>query len=914
MGTLKPRGTSWLCAKVGCVDPHTPASTQPEPTAWANTHVGGEDLDARLHDLLSQGEALLAEARSALNHSDVAQARSLLERAHKYVDSVTDSGGKAHDRCARLIFGIRLTRTWLVFEDSTLADALNQLVALHDEVVAMGWHDIAALCDMQRGSLLGRSGDPVGALAAFREAEQGRTLMAAEAQVQLLLNRSSLLSNVGELGAASVDLATAATLADKTGRADLHFMAVHNQGYAEFLRGNFPTALALMKRADAMDVEVDRAIARLDRARVMLEAGLIDEALHVLLTALEHAAEAGSEHDRGEIELDLARCEILIGDTVSARTHAATSRQRFRGRGETGWTRLALLVELEAGGLGAPSASSREHLVRTLEEAAADGRETATRHRATLLLAEALVDQGRNAEARDALRGASSLLRSPHLATRLRTRHVSAQISAGSGQERSAVRTLKRAAMDLAAAGRQSAGLDLRTALTVHATKLIGFDLELAMRGGSAGKVLSRTELWRDVVRTLPPVRTSEDPARAKAIGRLRKAREDLRQVPPDVSDTALRLEVTRAEKAARELDWTTEVDPDPESPDVGPATTAQIKVAVRSAGVALLSTLISGDQWHAVLVTPDGVTSLHHLGTLSVLTDRIRATQADLNAAARVPKAHPMYAVVRASLAQRLRELDALLLAPLTDQGLGASPLVVVPTPVLNLVPWGMLPSRRGVATTVTKSATMWTRRHTEMTSRPTLYAVAGPDVPMADHEVAAVIDTWGSGRVVAAQQSTTAGVLAAFAQADVVHVAAHGEHHAQNPLFSSLRLLDGSLFAHEIEGHRVRASHVVLSACESGRVSVRRGDEALGMTASLLALGVSTVIAAGSPVPDDVAHLVMGEYHRHLAGGMDAASALAHATATTTAEGDVLGAAFTCFGSSWRFAKPENRDSGGA
>ncbi len=893
------------------MDPDTPASTRPErTTAWASRYVGGEDLDARLGDLLAEGEALLAEARSALNHSDVSQARSLLERAHKHVDSVTDHGGKAHDRCARLIFGIRLTRTWLAFEDSTLADALKQLVALREEVVAMSWHDIAALCDMQRGSLLGRSGDPVGALAAFREAEQGRSLMAAEAQVQLLLNRSSLLSNVGELGAASVDLATAATLADVAGRADLLFMAVHNQGYAEFLRGNFPTALSLMKRADAMDVEVDRAIARLDRARVMLEAGLIDEALQVLRTALEHAAKDGSEHDRGEIELDLARCEILIGDTASARTHAATSRQRFRGRGETGWTRIALLVELEAGGLGAPSAASREHLVRTLTEAAADDLETPTRHRATLLLAEALVDQGRNAEARDALRRASSLLRSPHLATRLHTRHVSAKISAGSGQERSAVRTLKRAAMDLAAAGRQSAGLDLRTALTVHATKLIGFDLELAMRGGSAGKVLARTELWRDVIRTLPPVRTSEDPERARAIGRLRKAREDLRQVPPDMSDAALRLEVTRAEKATRELDWATEVDTDNAAPDVGPATTAQIKVAVRSAGVALLSTFISGDQWHAVLVTPDGVPSLHHLGALSVITDRIRATQADLNAAARVPPSHPMYAVVRSSLAQRLRELDSLLLTVLAEHGLADSPLVVVPTPTLSLVPWGMLPSRRGTPTTVARSVTMWARRQTEMNAQPSVYAVAGPDVPMADHEVATVIDTWGSGCVVAAEESTMAGVLAAFAQADVVHVAAHGEHHAQNPLFSSLRLRDGSLFAHEIEGRRVRASHVVLSACESGRVSVRRGDEALGMTASLLALGVSTVVAAGSPVPDDVAHSVMSDYHRNLAGGMDAASALAHATA----EGDALGAAFTCFGSSWRFAKPENRDAGGA
>lgn len=853
-------------------------------------------------------EDFFERAKTAFDEQKTASARALLKQCRTRLEN--GSGDAPSPVMIRLHLRLRLSESWIVFEDSGLRDFAAELRVIRKDCIEEGHADLGSLCDIKQAVALGRSGDLSGALEAMRQAEAGRHSLSTTEQARLLINRGSLLAHFGEPHAASRDVSEAALLAESDGMAALRFLAMHNQGYIEFMIGNLPSALALMERADAMDVDVDRAIARLDRARVMLEAGLIDEAHQVLLTALDGAAEAGSDHDRGEIELDLARCEMLIGDTTSARAHAAAARQRFRGRGETGWTRIAHLVELEAGGLGAPSPSSRERLVRTLEEAATRDRETTTRQRATLLLAEALVDQGRYDEARRALGRVSSLLRSPHLATRLHTRHVSAQISVGSGDQQSASRTLKQAARDLAAAGRQSAGLDLRTALTVHATQLIGLDLELAMRGGSAGKVLARTELWRDVVRTLPPVRTSEDPARSTAIGRLRKAREDLRQLPPDVSDAALRLEVTRAEKATRELDWTTEVDTDAAASDVGPATTAQIKAAVRSAGVALLSTFISGDQWHAVLVTPDGATSMHHLGALSVITERIRAAQADLNAAARVPQTHPMYAVVRSSLAQRLRELDALLLTVPAEKGLADSPLVVVPTPTLSLVPWGMLPSRRGIATTVARSATLWTRRQTTLETHPSLYAVAGPDVPMADHEVASVIDTWGSGQVVAAQQSTTTGVLAAFSQADVVHVAAHGEHHAQNPLFSSLRLRDGSLFAHEIEGRRLRASHVVLSACESGRVTVRRGDEALGMTASLLSLGVSTVIAAGSPVPDEVAHSVMGDYHRNLAGGMDAASALAAATA----EGDVLGAAFTCFGSSWRFEKPEKRGAGGA
>ncbi len=875
-------------------------SSRPAPPRLPDAQTGKPHSAASTRDASTVQvavEALLLDARLAIDEQRLVQARELLREGSEALGTVL--GDDSHKNTSHLGLRLRLAHSWIAFEDSGLPGVLTLLAQIRGDCVTAGHHDVAAQCDFNRAVHFARGGDLRGSLDLMRAAEPDRHLLADTEQARLLINRGSLAAYFDDPAAASQDLAESAVLAERSGLVAVAFKAIHNQGYAEFLLGNFPAALVLMARADAMDVDVDRGIARLDRARVMLEAGLIDEAHQVLLTALTHTISEGSEHDRGEIELDLARCELLIGASASARDHAAAARRRFLRRGESGWRHSALLVELEVGSTGARSARSRERLAQALEEAAARHHETTTQQRATLLLAEALVDQGRYLEAGQALGRASSLLRSPHLATRLHTRHVSAQISATSGHQASAVRTLKQAAKDLAATGRQSAGLDLRTALTVHATQLIGLDLDLAMRGGSASKVLARTELWRDVVRTLPPVRTSEDPARAKAISRLRKAREDLRQVPPDVSDASLRLEVTRAEKAARELDWTTEVDASDAAPDAGPATPAQIKTAVKAAGVALLSTFISRDQLHAVLVRPDGVASLHHLGGLSVISDRVRATQADLNAASRVPQTHPMYTVVRASLNQRLKELEALLLTPLAEQRLSDSPLVVVPTTELSLVPWGMVPSRRGIATTVAKSATMWARRHTEMTAPPTVYAVAGPDVPMADVEVTAAISTWGSGRVVLAEQSTTADVLAAFVQADVVHVAAHGEHHAQNPLFSSLRLRDGSLFAHEIEGRRVRASHVVLSACESGRVSVRRGDEALGMTASLLALGVSTVIAAGSRVPDDVAHSVMADYHRHLAGGFDAATALARATSA----GDVLGAAFTCFGSSWRY-----------
>ena len=100
------------------------------------------------------------------------------------------------------------------------------------------------------------------------------------------------------------------------------------------------------------------------------------------------------------------------------------------------------------------------------------------------------------------------------------------------------------------------------------------------------------------------------------------------------------------------------------------------------------------------------------------------------------------------------------------------------------------------------------------------------------------------GTGRVATGEQ-----LRSALARATIVHVAAHGIHQDESPLFSSVVMGDGPVFAHEFQRSGVGAEHVVLSSCEVGRTHVRVGDEALGLTASLLATGVRSVVAAVGP-----------------------------------------------------------------
>jgi CHAT domain-containing protein len=136
------------------------------------------------------------------------------------------------------------------------------------------------------------------------------------------------------------------------------------------------------------------------------------------------------------------------------------------------------------------------------------------------------------------------------------------------------------------------------------------------------------------------------------------------------------------------------------------------------------------------------------------------------------------------------------------------------------------------------------------------------------------------------------------AMASTNLLHVAAHGLHQPENPLFSSLRLADGPVFAHELDRLGRAPEHVVLSACDVGLATIRPGDEALGLASVLLHLGTRSVIAGVARVGDEVAEQTMLEYHARLAGGADSSVALAAALAEV--DSDVV-PPFVNFGASW-------------
>lgn len=211
---------------------------------------------------------------------------------------------------------------------------------------------------------------------------------------------------------------------------------------------------------------------------------------------------------------------------------------------------------------------------------------------------------------------------------------------------------------------------------------------------------------------------------------------------------------------------------------------------------------------------------------------------------------------------------------------------LVVLPSSELSSVPWAALPSIEGRPVSVAPSAQAWLRaKQAPQQPGPTAW-VACPGLDHAAREVTALHARHG-GTLLTGEESTVASVLAAMKGAGLVHIAAHGRHHPAAPQFSALSLADGPLHAYDVEGLPEPPRRLVLSSCESGKADL------LGLTAVLLGLGVSTVIASTLPVPDDLAVPLMTGLHECLAAGAGPARALADAQ---SAHGHL---GFVCYGS---------------
>ncbi|WP_336641313.1 CHAT domain-containing protein [Microbacterium sp. USHLN272] len=788
-----------------------------------------------------------AAARRALDdaaaRTDDADLRARIDGTRAYVQAQTGHPSEAEQLCREALDRAGLS-------DATVALLSGQLgtLLMHGGTLAEAEVMLSRAIDA-----LGATGDESTELA------------------NCLMNRSMVRMQRHELAASTDDLHRAVAVYEANGDEEPLAEARHNLGYAALLGGDLVTALSLMTASRpvfAATSDLATAISDLDRAEVLRDAGLTTEAETLLARVAGQFGAQRMPQARGEAEFHLSR-SLMRHDPVAAERMARTAARRFAALGSAGWAARADAVRLESRLRTRPSGRSAridDDIERTASALAHGGFRT----EATALRLDARRDGSGRMPRVDA---------SAPTPLRLRAHEVRAARAAASGRHTAALRAATEG-LDLLTSWQQSFGaLDLQASVAMHGTDLMFAGLRAAARTRDPAVLFEWAERARHLSHQVAPVRPPVDDAQASDLAELRMLRADLAGAD---WTTDARVRVLR--DRVRERQWA--------ATGAG-ETRGRLDLAGARAhldpGTALLAYLYTGDELLCVATTASGAS------VVELSWPRVRAAmdglRADLDVAA-LTRGGPLSALIERSLAVRLQTLDDELLTPVRAavNPADAQRVVITLPGVLAGVPWAMLPGMHGVPFTVATSASRWAEVRTRRATgrRPERIGFAtGPRVPRAGEEVQRARAAWATTDAATPTllggEATVSAVTELAGASDLLHIAAHGRHSADNPLFSGFELADGTLFGYDVDLIPTAPETVILSACELGRSAVRWGEEALGMTRVWLHAGTRCVIAAPVTVPDDVACELLAAVHGHLADGMDPAPALAVAAQET-------------------------------
>ena len=259
-------------------------------------------------------------------------------------------------------------------------------------------------------------------------------------------------------------------------------------------------------------------------------------------------------------------------------------------------------------------------------------------------------------------------------------------------------------------------------------------------------------------------------------------------------------------------------------------------------------------------------------------------------------PPTSPARRVTRDAGSGARARLHALLIAPFGEAVARQQRLVVVPHGVLARLSFATLIDRQGrylVERASVRYAPSLTVLHqlrapSPRQPRPMRAVVVGdPQVPQglergalaalpgARDEAMAVAKTLGThgiaSEVLTGADASESALRASAAQADIVHVAAHGLISDTHPMTSFLALAtsgarddeDGRLTAGEVHRLRLHAELVVLSGCRTADGPVT-GDGLSGLTRAFFAAGARTVLASFWDLPDATAEHLLPAFYR--------------------------------------------------
>ncbi|MFV9506351.1 MAG: CHAT domain-containing protein [Oscillochloridaceae bacterium umkhey_bin13] len=348
---------------------------------------------------------------------------------------------------------------------------------------------------------------------------------------------------------------------------------------------------------------------------------------------------------------------------------------------------------------------------------------------------------------------------------------------------------------------------------------------------------------------------------------------------------TTLRYERQRRESQLRELDQRLSQQAGSGKPyfqlDLG-----QLQQELDHESV-LIEYVYLDDEVLAFIVDAKGITverGLANVSQVQMSLHQLRFQLGTLRYGARLGAA--AYTQLTLRTQHHLRALYRQLLAPL-ERHIGERAMVVVPHRDLYYVPFHALHDgeqyvieRREV--TYVPSAQVFqsvAARPVRPFHRTLLLGVPDQRTPRLEAEITALAALLPQALCLTGSAATSAALRLHGANADLIHLACHGEFRPDSPLLSALHLADGPLTVQAIYQLALGSELAVLSACETGMHAIEPGDEIFGLVRGFFAAGVSTLVVSLWTVDDSSTTDLMRHFYQALLQGQRPATALRQA-----------------------------------
>lgn len=697
-------------------------------------------------------------------------------------------------------------------------------------------------------------------------------------------NRGIAYAFCGRMDEAEAEIRRARAIYTDAGRSADAAGEDWNLGWIAMMRGDLVTAHRRLGDAAARfdDVGLHPGGLRLDQAELFLRVRLLDEAAAAADMALEQFRRGGAEGDVAEALLVRARVVARRGDRAAARRTLRDAAGGFARQGRATWRALA-----EQAALALDDGDPAERALRAeevadeldragLQVAAATGR---------IVAARAATEAGRHAHAERLLQRARWIRDRGPAGSRVDAWFAAAQHREAVGDDHGAVAAIDEAFDALETVRATLGAAELRAAATGYADDLARFAFSLALRHGDERLAFDWSERYRAAALRWRSARPPEDRVLADRLAELRLVAQQVHDAISDgIDPDPLHARQARLEREVRELTWRAAGG----AAAVEPATTATVVAHLGHRRLIAFQTV--GDVVIRLVLGADGHPTATEIGSAAEIAGEVRGLRFALRRLLVGHGGDRTRALMRAEVTDTAGRLDALLLG---DRTVAREGPVIVPTGALHGLPWGLLPSLADAAPQVAPSASLWLASVQRERRGQGVFLAGGPELEHAEGEIAAIARRVEGAEVRLGAEATVGAVSEALSRCAVAHLACHGRFRADNPLFSSLLLADGSLTVYELERLGACPSLVVLPACDAGSAAVGGGDEVAGIAAALLGMGASAVVAPVLPVPDRETRSLMVAFHAALTRGQGPAAALS-AAARATGVTNV----FCCFG----------------